>query len=240
MDEEQQQPINVAVEDNNRSEAATDEANLSEVQSDEAQMEGQPEESHSEEPDKKPVRGAEKRIHQLVDKVKTLESKLNEYTGAAEVDDQYGGYPDFTQYGQPTEQGQRELTVSDLQAITRLEIEKEKTISRINSESKDAMTEYPELDPESQAFNPELSEIVTESVLHAVKANPRQSVKQLVNKYMKPYKRSVEDQVDGMREQIVKQVSDTALRPTGTVSKSEKSIEDMTIEEIEAKYGTVR
>lgn len=240
MDEEQKQSVNEEAEVNSPEEATPSETNDQQVEVQETDQEAQPEENQDSNTDKRRGKGAEKRIHQLVDKVKTLEQQLSEYTGEAEVDTQQGGYLDYNQIGQQNDQGERELTITDLQAITRLEIEREKTINRINQESKEAMTDYPELNPDDERFDPELSEIVTDSVLHKIQANPRQSVKALVQKYMKPYRKSVENAADGMRQELAKQVSDTALRPTGTVSKSEKSVDEMSIEEIEAKFGTVR
>ena len=56
---------------------------------------------------------------------------------------------------------------------------------------------------------------------------------------MKPYKRAVTKQVGQVTENIAKQVSETATRPTGVAS-SEKKFEELSLEEMEEKLGTVQ
>ena len=108
----------------------------------------------------------------------------------------------------------------------------------MNSESLEALRKYPELDPDNEAFNKELSEAVTESTLAYVKSNPTGSVLAHVSKLMKPYKKSLEKELGRETENLNKKVSEQALRPTTTV-KTDKKFKDLTIKEMEEKLGFV-
>lgn len=189
--------------------------------------------------------GAEKRIHKLVKEVKTLKEQLGQYTDEVSVEEPQpqAVMPQYQPQGE-SQGEERSMTPQELEALianrTRLEIEKEKTISRINSEATEVVNTYPQLNKDSEQFNPELNEAVTTAVYNEIRQNPTLSVKKLTEKYMKPYLKSVESAVDGRQQELAKAAVDAALRPTGTVSKAEKSVSEMSIEEIEAKYGTVR
>ena len=99
------------------------------------------------------------------------------------------------------------------------------------------MKAHPELDPDNDLFDKDLSDAVTESSLAYVRANPMASIKDHVNRLMKPYKKSLTKAVGKETENLVKQVSETALRPTNVPS-TEKSVKDMSIKELEQKLGT--
>lgn len=125
-------------------------------------------------------------------------------------------------------------------ALVTLRNKQNDAINRINSEALQAVTAYPELDPDSENFNRELSETVTEAVEAYVKADPyNASVKKFVAKLMKPYKSAVAKEVGQATENIAKQVSETALRPT-SIRKPEKAAKDKTIAELEAELGVVQ
>lgn len=136
------------------------------------------------------------------------------------------------------ERDARNLQISRAQA--ELLVKQSEAVSRIKSESSEVIREYPELDPESENFNPELSEAVSEATEAYIRKNPYSaSVKGFVAKLMKPYKGAVAKEVGKASENIAKQVSQAALRPT-TIRKEEKSAADMSIEELEAKLGIVQ
>jgi hypothetical protein len=102
------------------------------------------------------------------------------------------------------------------------------------------LRKYPQLDPDSDQFDPELSETVTEAVEAKVKSDPyNASVKGFVDKLMKPFQKAVTKEVGKMGETIAKQVSQSALRPTA-VKSTEKQSKDMSLEELEAKLGVVQ
>jgi hypothetical protein len=113
-------------------------------------------------------------------------------------------------------------------------------ISRINSESREAIMTYPELNPESETFNKELSDIVTEAVEEHAKSDPfNASVKKKVASLMKLYKGVVAKEIGQATENIARQVSETALRPT-SIRKPEKAAADKTIAELEAELGVIQ
>src|SRR5690606_19136586 len=113
-------------------------------------------------------------------------------------------------------------------------------VTRINSEASEIMREYPELNPDSDQFNRELSESITEAVEAQIRLNPYSaSVKQIVGKLMKPLKGAVTKEVGKASDTMAKQVSQAALRPT-SVRKGEKPAEEKTIAELEAELGIVQ
>lgn len=112
-------------------------------------------------------------------------------------------------------------------------------VNRINTEASEVVKRYPELDPESDTFNKDLSDSVTEAAEAHVRANPYSaSVKTFVAKMMKPYRRAVTKEAGKVTEKVAKQASETALRPT-SVKGGEKKFEELTIEEMEKKLGIV-
>lgn len=198
----------------------------------------------SEEPKLKPV---EKRIHKLVDKVKEAEQERDSL--AKQVEDltfQLSGGQANTQQYQPTIEPGAEVTqdqykadvVRTAQSIAQLEVQKQRLVDTINREASESMSDYPELNPKSEMFDKELSEMIVDSVKAQIQANPSASVKKLVNQMMKPYRKAVEKQVAESQATITKQVAETALRPS-QVQGSEKKFEDKSIEEMEKELGIV-
>jgi len=233
MDEEAL-AINAKAEENGLLETPPSETNAPEVTSDEVQPEktDQSTEPQGTEGEKK-VSGAEKRIHKLVDErdqarqqAESLSAKLAELTATAQ------SQPGYTPTNQPpVGESQGELTIDDLRTIARLEVEKERTINRINLEASEAQRAHPELDPNSDKFDPDINEAVTTAVHLEIRNNPSLSVKTLTEKYMKPYRKVAERAIGQEKATITRQVSEEALRPSSVkpVNKSfaEKSIEEM-------------
>ena len=182
--------------------------------------------------------GAEKRIHQLVDErnkakaeAEDLSSKLAELTSASAGE----GYNPNNLPSDGASQGEeRELTIDDLRAVARLEVEKERTVNRINSEAAEAQKLHPELDKTSDEFDPEVNEAVTTAVWNEVRNNPTLSVIKLTEKYMRPYRKAAEKAVGQEKADLVKQVTDGALRPSN-IKVAEKKWADKSIEEMEAE-----
>jgi regulator of replication initiation timing len=240
--------INQSVEQNNATEPSAVEPKTSEVKEEPVQpekTEKSTEESKTE--GERKVSGAEKRIHELVDErdklraeAEDLRGKLGKYTEDVSTPQDQGNYPNYQPADGASQSGERELTIDDLRAIARLEVEKEKTINRINMEAAEAQRSYPELDKKSEQFDPEINEAVTTAVWLEIQKNPTLSVKKLTEKYMRPYRKAAERAVSAKQQELARTVNDAALRPTGISNKAEKSVAEMSIEEIEAKYGTVR
>lgn len=193
-----------------------------------------------------PKKGAQSRIKELAKerdearlKAQSLADKLAEITGSQQPQ---GDSPYMPQY-QPGEEIDPERLQQDVlktaDAMVTLRIKQNDAVNRINNESRDAIRAFPQLDPESESFDKELSETITEAVEAQVRLNPYSaSVKNIVGKLMKPYQRAVDNGVSQATENIAKQVSETALRPT-SVRKEEKSASDLSIAELERKLGIV-
>lgn len=125
-------------------------------------------------------------------------------------------------------------------ALVTLRNKQNDTLNRINTEAVEAVKAFPELDPDSERFNKDLSETVTEAVEAHIKADPfNASVKSFVAKLMKPYQAAVAKEVGQASENLAKQVSQAALRPT-SVRKAEKSASEKSIAELEKELGMVQ
>jgi hypothetical protein len=123
--------------------------------------------------------------------------------------------------------------------ISHLQTRQSEAVTRINNEVGQAIKDHPELDPNSDSFDKELSDSITEATMAYVRQNPyTASPKQFVDRMMKPYKRAVIREVAQETETITKQVSQTALRPSPNI-KSEKKFEDLSLQEMENKLGVV-
>lgn len=195
-----------------------------------------------------PKKGAESRIRELnararsaEEKAKSLEAQLAELTSP--VGDT-GKTPDYTPQDivKPGEEvdanewGKRIL--SQAAAIAELKSRQSEAVNRINNEATQVIQLYPELDPDSDSFNKELSDSITEATLAHVKANPyNASPKKFVEKLMRPYKQAVENEVGKANENLAKQVSQAALRPTSVTTAGKKSYSEKTIAELEAELG---
>jgi len=207
----------------------------------------------------KPKKGYEQRVRELVKereeekaKAKSLAETLAELTGS--VEPQAGYQPTYTPPREPivspgeeidaTElerriQAREEQTLQKADALAILRTKQQDAVNRINNEASVAMKTYPELDPESDSFDSELSESVTEAVEAHVRADPfKASVKNFVGKMMKPYQRAVTKEVGKVTENLAKQVSETALRPT-SIRPKEKTAGEKTVKELEEELGIV-
>ena len=113
-------------------------------------------------------------------------------------------------------------------------------INRINLETAEVMQKFPELNPESDEYNQDLSESITDATEAYIKSNPYSaSVKDFVAKLMKPYKGAIDKQVGKATETMAKQVSQSALKPT-SVKQGEKSAAEKSIAELEQELGIVQ
>lgn len=175
------------------------------------------------------------------DRANSLESKLAELTAPAQV------YQQPTDFNEPIVKPGEEIDAQEFErrvlqradAKAELRFRQAEAINRINSEAQAVITLYPELDPDSDSFNAELSDTIAEATEAYVKSNPyNASVKQFVNKMMKPYKGAVSKEVGKATENIAKQVSQAALRPN-SIKQPEKTANEKSIAELEAELGVV-
>ena len=202
------------------------------------------EKTETEESSKK---GANQRIRELNEKAKAAEARaqsladrLAEITGSVELAGFNQPYVSQVQPGAEISPEQYEQDVTrKADSLVTLRLKQQEVTNRINNEANDSIRKYPQLDPESNSFDKELSDSITEATEGYVNKNPYGAkVSQFVDKLMKPYQRAVDKEVGKVTENIAKQVSQTALRPT-SVRQVEKKTEDMTVAELEAELGIV-
>lgn len=207
-----------------------------------------------------PKKGLESRVQELnaakkaaEQKAASLEARVAELTRQGEQQFDYN-QTSFAPDKPIVEPGE-ELSVDELNrrvaerdqnnfrktdALIQLRTKQSESLNRINNEANESIRSYPELDPESESFNQELSDTITEAVENAVKVNPYStSVKAVVAKQMKLYKGAVAQEVGQATENIAKQVSQAALRPS-SIRQPEKTANDKSIEELEAELGIVQ
>lgn len=171
----------------------------------------------------------------------SLADRLAEITSPLGLSGQQTPYTPQVEPGQEIspEQYQGDVTKT-ARGLVQIEIAQNNAVNRINNEATDVLRKYPQLDPDSDSFDEELSDTVTEITEAAVRANPYSApVSKLVDKLMKPYTGSVAKEVGKHTEQIAKQVSDAALRPT-SVRKGEKDAGEKSIAELEQELGIVQ
>ncbi|MBM3120116.1 MAG: hypothetical protein FJ006_11345 [Chloroflexi bacterium] len=195
-----------------------------------------------------PKKGYTQRVRELVKEreeakaeAQSLKDRLAELTGS--VEPQEGFLPPYQPQVEPGTEISPEQYQTDVlktaDGLVTLKLKQFEAINRINDEAVEALKVYPALDPESESFNRELSDSVTEAVEAHVKANPYSaSVKKFVDKLMKPYEKAVTKEVGQVTEKLAKQVSETALRPT-SVKQGEKPDSEKTIAELENELGVV-
>lgn len=187
---------------------------------------------------KVPKKGANARIGELVGEVKSLKQRLAEIT-APEVQTPQMPNPAINLDSEVTPEQYRQHVLQTASTMVDLKLKQSEAINRIDKESVDVMRAYPQLDPDSDLFDKELSETVSEAIEAQVRLNPYSaSVKKFADKLMKPFVKAVSNGVAQEKETITRQVSESALRPTA-VRKPEKTTEEMSIAELEAKLGIV-
>lgn len=210
----------------------------------EATVETEPEETKPETVET-PKKGAQARIRELnseknkaVEKAKSLEQKLAELTGQVDQVPQTPYIPQIDAGGEVSPEQYRADVQKSAMSAAQLLIAQNNSINRINSEARDVLQKYPQLDPDSEHFDVELSESITEATEAYVKSNPYgASPKKFVDKLMKPYQRAVMKEVGQEKENLAKQVSQSATRPTSVTTKGGKSDTEKSIAELEAELG---
>ena len=186
-----------------------------------------------------PKKGAQARIRELNGKVKSLSQRLEEMTGNGQPAPVYQPRIDLDS-GEVTPEQYRQHVLQEANSLVELQIKRSEAINRINTESSDAMKLYPQLDPDSESFDKELSETISEAVEAQVRLNPYSaSVKKSVEKLMKPYTKAVSNGVAQEKETLARQVSESALKPTN-VHRQEKSAAEKSIAELEAELGVIQ
>ena len=194
-----------------------------------------------------PKKGAQSRIRELNARAKaaeersqSLEQKIAELTGQVDQQTpQSGPYiPQFEPGAEYDSEQLKQEVLKTADSIASLRVKQSEAISRIRTEASEILRKYPELDPETDVFDQELSDSVTDAVEAHVKANPyTASPKKFVDRMMKPYKRAVTKEVGKATENIARQVSAAATRPTSVTKRSGKADQEKSIAELESELG---
>jgi NTP pyrophosphatase (non-canonical NTP hydrolase) len=206
----------------------------------------------TEAPEAEGKKGYSARVQELANAKKAAEEKANSLEQKlADLTAQVGqdGTPPYTPPKEDIVKPGEELTAEELNTrlsereqrifqMQELRLQQERALNRINQEAADVVRKYDALNPDSDNFNPELSDWVTDTVTDIVKANPNTSVKKIVSGLMRPYQKEVTKEVAAQTENIAKQASESAIRPSNA-KPVEKKFEDLTIEEMEAQLGFV-
>lgn len=184
---------------------------------------------------------ADSRIRELVAEKKEAEARAERAESLAEQVKKFTA-PQPQTY-QPTPQDDStELTLEEVMrrndALIQIRLAQQENIHRVQNEASEAIKSHPELDPDSDSFDSELSEAISKATLSHIQANPTAPVKEFVNSLMKPYKRAVEKEASGRADVISKQASQQATRPT-QVREQERPFSELSIEEMEKRLEKV-
>lgn len=134
----------------------------------------------------------------------------------------------------------REQYVQDVQKNAQRAVQMVLLKQNQAQEARKAMELYPQLDPNSDDFDEDISDAVTKSVDAQSRLNPRISVLATVESLMKPYKKVADNAVSGHQRDIAHQVATAGIRPTQNATPPKvKTPEEMTEAELEAKLGKV-
>ena len=239
MDEENTVAENIeAVEDNSQDTSPVDETTTSE--SPETDETPSIEESSAEtqsEPERKPSR-AERRIRELSEEVKRLKQQ-----------------PDLSPFQQPqapqVEPG-GELTVEQYQqhvaqqadAIASLRVQQQlqqyEATKNFESDIELLPQKYPELDETSPEYNPVLVEKVSEAfkarAFNGNQVDPSVRLADVAKDYVDVARAAAKKSSADMKNAVAASADTSAIKPTATPSEN-KSASDMSIEELEQKYG---
>jgi len=195
-------------------------------------------------------KGAQSRIRELSGKVHSLQDKIAELTTPVGSSGQYA--PQYNQQEDQPLVGPGE-EIDGVELERRMKIREQRilqqanqmadfrarqsaTIDRINRETEQVVGKYKQLDPDSDDFDPELSDAIYEAVEAKVKSDPTASVKSFVDKQMKIFKREASKEEAGERATISKQVAQSAIRPSLNKTEDTK-FEDLSVEEMRNRLG---
>lgn len=184
---------------------------------------------------------AKSRIRELVNEKKEAEAKAESLADQVKKLTAYKPNNEFLPEPQQQPE-QTEITYEELMrrqdALVQIRLAQQENTHRVQQEALEAIKAYPELDPDSDSFDPELSESISQATLAKIQAEPTAPVRKFVDGLMRPYKRSLERQASDQRATLTKQVTQQAMRPT-QVQEQEKPFNELSIDEMEKKLGVV-
>lgn len=219
-------------------EEQTSEEQVTEGQSEQEQVEAPDTETQSES-ERKPTR-AERRIRDLVEENKRLKEQSNQFS----PQDQSLQFPQY----EPGEEIQPERLQQDVvqtanaiaQLQTQNQIQQFEARTNLDKDVEVLPAKFPELDENSPNYNPVLEEKISEAYKARAFKNgqldPSVRLADVAQDFIDVARAAAKQSSADMRNAVAKQADETAVRPT-TSAKSEKTPDDMSIEELEAKLG---
>lgn len=188
----------------------------------------------STQPSEVPKKGAQARIREVISENKSLKDRIAELTSpVAPVSPQIPYIPQeqsTNDDGTIDPQEFRRQVLSEAYQAIDLRSRQNAVIARINQETTEVVSKYKELDPESDSFDPEISDAIYDIVEAKVKADPTASVKDVVKKQMTLLRREASREEAKTDAVIAKQTAQSAIRPTPNKpvdTKHEESVEEM-------------
>lgn len=188
-----------------------------------------------------PKKGAQSRIRELAGENRSLKDRIAELTSPVGLG---GSQLPYTPQNQPVvsddgsidaQEFKRQVLIEAHQLVN-FETQRAAAVERINRESAEVVQKFPELDPESDHFDKDLSDAIYEAVEAKVKSDPTSSVKDFVSKQMRMFKREAQREEAQTAAEITKQAAQSAIRPTQNKPVDTK-FEDLSLEEMRQKLG---
>ncbi len=184
-------------------------------------------------------RALKSRVREQSGQINDLNSTIDELTGLNQLGNPILPKLDLQPGQEVTAEELDDITTRKANALIDMKLAAQNNANRIKSELRDALSDYPELNPKNtESFDEDLSDSISESVKAFIRANPTGDVRGFIDKTIKPFKKAVDKGIAAQQQQVAKQSSQTALRPTQQVS-ADKKFEDLSMAEMEKKLGFV-
>jgi hypothetical protein len=110
---------------------------------------------------------------------------------------------------------------------------------QLKQEALEVVRLYPQLDPNSDQYDEDLSDAITEAVEAKHRFSSNLSIKSTVDKLMKPYRKAAESAVDSERRNVVRDIASGGIRPSSNPTPVSKEPANETLEQMEARLGKV-
>lgn len=250
--ENEDQAENLAVaEESNVPVSPAEETTTSESQETDSQAPEAPAEE-TQDSERKP-KPAERRIRELNDRAKRVEEENQLLRSQMQS-------PQFPQYQEGETVAPERLqqdVVQTAQAIADITVTQrlaqQSAVNNLTTDTKVLPAENPELNPESSDYIPEMEKAIAEEYQSKAfrvvgytptgepitQIDPSVRLTDIANRHLEVARAAVKKSSANMRNAVAQTADTGGIKPQGE-SKGEKSVQDMSIAEIEAKYGIVR
>lgn len=250
MDEDQTtvQAENTSVaEDSNQDTSPVDEQNTSTSEETDNQPSSAEEtvEDTDTDVERKPTR-AERRIRDLVEQNKRLQAQNQAQVGLQQPQlnvqppDPGQEYDSYDQYAQKYQNDvvQAANTIAALQ--TQQQLQQFQAQQNLDRDADVLPTQYPELNPDSDEYNEAIIEAIEEDFKERAfvngQLNPSVRLSDIAKRHIKVARAAAKKSSSAMKNAVAMSADTSALRPTQNTT-TDKSAADMSIEEMEKRFG---